>query len=524
MTGLRLRPCIGLDPSVADEHAHRPAILGPDGRNYAELDAEVSALAAGLSGLGVGRGSRVAIWMDKSTRYVITILATLRAGAAYVPLDGDQPANRVATILADARPEVLVSDQHRLAALQALDGPSPVPAICVEAAGQSLDHGGHGVVLRWADLTRGGSAAPLDGPARPDDLAALLYTSGSTGTPKGVQISHRNLAAFIDWAAGELDVDERDVFTNHASFNFDLSTLDLFLSLRVGAAIWLIDSESARDVSALTAGIRRHRVTVMYCVPSIYNLLATSGALSTAITRSLRYVLFAGEAYPTPQVARLAELLPTHAQLYNLYGPTETNVCTYYRVRQADLASDEPLPIGTPLPGVRLRIEQPDTDGVGELVVAGDCVTPGYWKREPESQHAGHPMGEHRTGDLVGYRDGLLVYRGRKDRMVKLSGYRVELAEIEIAALRHPAVAETAALVVNTPAGPRLILCYTTHPGCTEPGLIELKQHCARHLPRYMVPQAAHRLLSLPRNANGKTDYRQLAEEYATAVVARAAR
>ncbi|MEO6703800.1 MAG: AMP-binding protein, partial [Jatrophihabitantaceae bacterium] len=349
-------------------------------------------------------------------------------------------------------------------------------------------------------------------PAEPDDLAALLYTSGSTGTPKGVQISHRNLAAFIDWAVVELDIDEHDIFSNHASFNFDLSTFDLFVALRVGAALWIIDGETARDVAAIAAGIRRHRVTVMYCVPSIYNLLVNAGVFTSATSESLRYLLFAGEVYPTAQVARLAKLLPARTQLYNLYGPTETNVCTAHRVRPADLQSEAPLPIGTALPGATLRVADVDEQGIGELIVSGDCVTPGYWQRATESDQAGHHLGEHRTGDLVSYRDGTLIYRGRKDRMVKLSGYRVELGEIETVLLRHPAVAEAAVLVAATVTGPRLTAYYCAQLGGVAPSLIEIKRHCAEHLPRYMVPQAVTLVVALPRNGNGKVDYRRLAD------------
>ncbi|MFD9077103.1 AMP-binding protein, partial [Streptomyces lasiicapitis] len=371
--------------------------------------------------------------------------------------------------------------------------------------------------------------------------AAILYTSGSTGTPKGVRVTYRNLACFIRWARDELDVGPGDVFANHASFNFDLSTFDLFTALSAGAGVWIVPDAQTRDVGALAAGIREHRVSVWYSVPSVLHLLTVSGALTDETVRGLRYVLFAGEVFPIPQLRSLYEQLVPGTGLYNLYGPTETNVCTYHRVRPGDLSRHEPVPIGTALPGAKVSVVDdagralPGPGAFGELVVEGDCVTPGYWRRDSEPAAAGHRRGRHATGDLVSQEDGALVYRGRKDRMVKLAGHRVELGEIEAAVLRHPGIAQAAA-VVPDPAGGSgtsdpdgsdtggsgtggsgtggsgtgIALYFTLNGRTPRPGLIELKRHCARYLPRYMVPRTATCLDELPRNANGKTDYQRL--------------
>jgi amino acid adenylation domain-containing protein len=496
------------------EHAARPAFVGPETTTYGELAAHVGAIASRLRSLGVDVGDRVAIWMDKGPRYAEAILSALEAGCAYVPLDGGQPSSRVQTILSDSEPAVLFTDRRRLESLAGTSLPASVQAIVVSDDGQAVAPGSV-PVWTWAGFRDGVEPAAMPG-LEPDDLAAILYTSGSTGTPKGVKITHRNLHAFIGWAREEMDVGPGDVFAGHASFNFDLSTFDLFTSTSVGAALWIVEDAQMRDVAALVRGIQEYGVTVWYSVPSILNLLAMSGALTRETAARLRYVLFAGEVYPMPQLRVLAAQLPERAALYNLYGPTETNVCTYHRVRPEDLTRNTPVPIGVAVGDARLVVVDEhgrpveDSEAYGELVVEGDCVTPGYWRREHEPPAENHRRNRHPTGDVVGYEDGLLVYHGRKDRMVKLSGYRVELGEIEAAVLAHPDVTASAVVVESRETDARIALYYTLRPGAPRPSLIEIKRHCARLLPRYMLPQTATCLDELPRNANGKTDYRRL--------------
>lgn len=527
---------IRLPQSLSAQQAARPALVGERTVTYGELQASVASVACGLLGAGAAVGDRVAIWMDKRPRYAEAVLGTLQAGCAYVPLDGGQPADRVRTILADCEPVALFTDSHHWERLadQALPASIRTIVVCHGTAAAprpapAAADGGRVPPQTWEGFAAGAARHVVFLPALDrDDLASILYTSGSTGTPKGVRITYRNLANFIRWARAELLVGPDDVFANHASFNFDLSTFDLFTALSAGARLWIVADDQARDAGALAAGIREHGVTVWYSVPSVLHLLTASGALTPETARGLRYVLFAGEVFPIRQLRALAELLPPATELYNLYGPTETNVCTYHRVRPEDLGREEPVPIGRPVTGARVSVVDEDgrvlddPDAVGELVVEGDCVTPGYWGRESEPAAAHHWKGRHATGDLVSYERGDLVYRGRRDRMVKLSGYRVELGEIEAAVLRHPGIA-SAAVVVDT-RGPerRIALYYTPRDGGRGPALIEIKRHCARYLPRYMLPQTATRLDELPRNANGKTDYRRLGETAGPARPARA--
>ncbi|UNS99803.1 amino acid adenylation domain-containing protein [Streptomyces tubbatahanensis] len=522
-------PCavIRLRRDFPREQAERPAFVGAQPLTYRELTTRVDALSVRLLDFGVRPGDRTAVWMDKQPRYAEAILATLDVGCAYVPLDGGQPRQRAQTILADAEPVVLFTDARHLALLGDEPLPSSLELVVVDDE-TPVKAVGEVPVRPWREFTEAAAHRIALLPAvGPTDLAAILYTSGSTGAPKGVRLSHRNLANFVGWARTELDVGPRDVFANHASFNFDLSTFDLFTALTVGAAVWIVGDSAARDVTALAAGIREHGVTVWYSVPSILSLLTASGALTCADARSLRYVLFAGEVFPIPRLRALAELLPQETALYNLYGPTETNVCAFHRVRPEDLERRTPVPIGGPVTGAGLRVV--DNHGalvsepgvIGHLVVEGVCVTPGYWRRTADPATAFHCAGRHPTGDLVSYEeDGRLVYRGREDRMVKLSGYRIELGEIEAAAQHHPDIADAAVLLAGEGPQARLALYYTLCPGAPKPSLVQLKQHCARWLPVYMLPHTATCLDQLPRNANGKADYRRLANGTARPIAA----
>jgi clorobiocin biosynthesis protein CloN4 len=463
------------------------AVCGPDGRlSYAELDCAANAFAADLRARGVRRGDRVVIWLGKSAGAVVAMQAVLRLAAVYVPLDMSNPARRTARIVRGCAARVVVTDAAGQGALR--EAGLDVPTVRINPPGP-------------------GAAPAIGEPVGPDDLAYILYTSGSTGEPKGVCISHRNALAFVRWAASMLDAHPGDRFANHAPFSFDLSVLDLYVAFLAGASVHLVPAELAYAPVQLVEFLRRERITVWYSVPSALILMMRSGGLcEQPAPPALRALLFAGEPFPMEHLSRLYRHWPG-IPFHNLYGPTETNVCTFHTVTAADVDSGRPLPIGRPCSGDEAWAER-DGGGragpgeEGELLVSGPTVMAGYWGRQPQD-------GPYRTGDLVRVRaDGGFDYLGRRDHLVKVRGHRVELGEIEAVVAQHPGVAEAAVVMVG--AGDETRLVAVVVPADDPPGLLALKRHCAERLPRYMIIDAVHLMPELPRTRNGKTDRRRL--------------
>lgn len=473
----------------ARRHPDRLAVdSGNTTLSYRQLDRRANALAARLLQAGLQPGDRVVLYADKSGDTVVAMQAVLRVGAAYVPIDSGVPAQRAATIVRDCAPEVVLCESHLVADI--------AEAACAGGA-QVLP------LVDAADLLDLAAGHPVNARTAPDDLAYILYTSGSTGTPKGVCISHRNAMSFVDWAVAEIGATETDRFSNHAPFGFDLSVLDLYGAFAVGASVHLIPKVLAYAPTELVRYLTEHRISVWYSVPSALILMITEGGLlDSPAPAELRVVLFAGEPFPIPFVRQLAGW--TSARLLNLYGPTETNVCTWYEVQPADLARDRPVPIGWACSGDSIELLDdagnpcpPGTEG--EVVVSGATVMLGYWGRAPQE-------GSYRTGDrAVARADGALDYVGRRDHMVKLRGHRIELGDVEAALDTHPDI-ERSAVIVAGEGMTAALVAFVVPAGDTSPGLLAVKAHLAALLPSSMNVDVVHRVEALPRSANGKID------------------
>ena len=491
----------------------RTALVGEAGATigYGELAALASAVRRRLRSAGVGEGDRVAICLPKSFDAVAAIFGVLETNAAYVPLDPTAPAARNATIVRDASPKAaIVSSDWGEALRNAL----PHDVVVVEGARD-------GSALRRALGGSSEDGAPVVS-GDPEGLAYILYTSGSTGTPKGVMISHRAAASFVDWAAATFAPTADDRFSSHAPFHFDLSVFDLFVAIRHGASVVLIPDSVGKEPLRLADWIAEREISIWYSVPSVLMLLARYGKLARHRYPTLRLVLFAGEVFPVPHLRALRALWPA-PRYFNLYGPTETNVCTCFEIPPTIAESrDAPYPIGRPCAHVRANVI--DAQGaaapagtLGELCVAGAPLMRGYWNRPEETAKAffESPPGErwYRTGDLVVENgDGDYEFAGRRDRMVKRRGYRVELDEVEAGLHRHPDVAEAAVVAVADGEDGVRLRAFLTFPRPPRPSLVELKRFCAEVLPAYMIPDFFEFPEKLPRTSTGKVDYPRLAD------------
>jgi amino acid adenylation domain-containing protein len=463
-----------------------PAVVGSAGSmSYGELDVRADFLAGRLYGEGIRKGDRVLIWSPKSANTIAAMQAVLRLGAIYIPVDPLTPPERFAAIARESGALALCAPGDLSARV-----PRPLRErlACVDPDSAMPDA-----------LPR----TPVNTQVEPDDLAYILYTSGSTGTPKGVCISQRNALAFIDWAVAELAPGPQDRFANHSAFSFDLSVLDLYAAFAVGAAVCPIPAEFAYAPERLVEFLHRERISVWYSVPSVLNLmLRDGGLLDRPAPGPLRALLFAGEPFPIGYVRALATW--SDARLLNLYGPTETNVCTFHEVRPADLERDLPVPIGVQCSGDRVWARRPDGSEAeageeGELVVSGPTVFAGYWGRQPQE-------GPYATGDRVKVRpDGSFDYLGRRDDMVKIRGHRIELGDVLAALYSHPGVAEAAVVAVGEGLD-RSLAAFVIRSQGSNFGNIALRRHLADRLAPHMIPRDIRFVDQLPHNDRGKLD------------------
>ncbi|MXQ13577.1 amino acid adenylation domain-containing protein [Microvirga makkahensis] len=501
---------------AAQRWPSKVAIQELDGSSitYEDLDAQSSRLRDRLASIGVQPGDRVGFWLHKSADAVVTLFAILKAGAAYVPIDPTGPAARNNYILADCRVAAIVIEERFKPMLEVHGDEGWHPAIL------DIDEAGG---RKWVGdaLTHnvGAGTSLTVSPVGAHDLAFILYTSGSTGKPKGVQLTHENASSFIEWCARTFSLTSSDRFSSHAPFHFDLSVFDIFGSVKHGGTLLIISEEVGKQPYELAQLIADHRITVWYSAPSILSLMAQFGYLDTRDYSALRLVLFAGEVFPINHLKLLTTYWP-HPQYFNLYGPTETNVCTYYQVPTPIPADQmEPVPIGrvcSHLEGILVQADGTEMSEAteGELCIHGPAVTRGYWNLPEQSQRCFVEVNGrryYRTGDIVREEgDGNLVYLGRKDRMIKKRGFRVELGEIEVCLYRHPDIREAAVVALADDSVGMRVHAHIVSKQGKPLSLIDMKTFCSEHIPIYMIPDRFSFHSSLPKTSTDKIDYQTL--------------
>lgn len=497
--------------------------------SYRELDALTDKLASVLISQGVKRGDKVGIYVSKSLASVLSVFSILKTGASYVPLDPNAPAQRLAYIVRDSGIRALLTSSAKASGIQAM-----FPQNCQidtlvlvdydlpqESRSVSAPVPDDIMVVNWKEVVESPPMSIFDDLSIETDTAYTLYTSGSTGTPKGVMISHRNSLSFVNWATECAGLSSEDRVSSHAPLHFDLSIFDIFSSIRAGATIVLVPERTSTFPIELVRLIERERITVWYSVPSVLTLMALYGNLTAHDLSLLRTIIFAGETFPVKYLRKLMTALP-HARYLNWYGPTETNVCTYYELPTSlDPERTAPIPIGKTCANTEVfavnsagaKVTKPGESG--ELYVRGPSLMQGYLGQPEKTakvlipnpfQPRFHEL-VYRTGDIVTLdEEGNYVYLGREDGMVKTRGYRVELGEVESVLYQHPAIREVVVLPVpDELLGNRLRAVIRTDDGVALTRE-EVVAFCNQKLPNYMIPDMIEFRDSLPKTSTGKTD------------------
>ncbi|HEX6913580.1 MAG TPA: amino acid adenylation domain-containing protein, partial [Longimicrobium sp.] len=452
-------------------------------------------LAHHLRGLGVGPDTRAALCVERSLEMVVAVLAVLKAGGAWVPLDPAYPAERLRYLLGDSGAAVVLTR----GALAGLFADAAVPVVDVAAADD-------------ASLPE---TNPHAAGLTPAHLAYVLYTSGSTGLPKGVMVAHAGVVNLVHWMAGRWPMSADDALLQKTPLSFDVSVWELFWPLVSGARLVVARPEGHRDPDYLAETIRRERITAVAFVPSMLHVFLDNPAVAGCT--SLKWVMSGGEALPEALVRRLHEKLPS-AELYNRYAPTEATV----NVLASRCVDGEAVHLGRPRANVPVYVLDAEGEPVpvgvtGELYVGGVQVARGYQGRpeltaerfvaDPFGREAGARL--YRTGDLARWRaDGSIELVGRNDFQVKLRGLRVELGEIEARLREQDGVREAVVLAREDAPGDKRLVAY-----CVADALVDvetLRRHLGERLPEYMVPAAYVHLDALPLTPNGKLDRKAL--------------
>lgn len=485
----------GLFEEQASRLPAQPAIVqGETSLSYSQLNAQANRLARTIRGCGIQNGDIVAITADRSLDMVVGMLAIMKAGAAYLPIDPDYPADRIRFLLEDSRTQLLLA---RASAIQ-------------EAV---LEFSGIILNLESADSYDENDSNP-DLNVLPEDLAYVIYTSGTTGRPKGVMIEHRSIANTVKWRRSEFGFGPEDKALQIMSFSFDASVISLFTPLASGAISYLVPNDVAKDPVALKNDVSDLKITHLNGVPSLFGTIIH--LLEPHEAASLRQIMLGGEPVSSGLVEQTKRKNET-VEIVNEYGPTESSVMSTF---MRGLDPDRSITIGKPIANTRIyilndRMQQQPIGVLGELCIAGIGLARGYLNQQELTAEKFVPCpfepGErmYRTGDAARWLpDGMIEFAGRIDQQVKVRGYRIELAEIDAVLLRHPAVQEASVQALDDANGHKYLCAYLA--ADNDEAIQAAIATAARDLPAYMVPDHFVRLQKLPLTPNGKIDIKAL--------------
>lgn len=516
----------------AEQRAACTAVVMRDERlSYERLETLANQLARLLNDAGCQRGDRVGLLLPKSPMAIAAIIAVLKAGCIYVPLDPACPAPRLVHMLDSAEPRCVLATKAAMPLLDRLWALEPARPTVVGWLDPGSQGGEHFAPAFCLDDLAGCAAEPPECRAGPDDIAYILFTSGSTGVPKGVPITHASVRHFVDWATRYFGMGPGDRISGHPPLHFDLSVFDIFGTFAAGAQLHLVPPELNLIPHRLADFITTSELTQWFSVPSVLTYMARFDAVPSDGFPALRRLLWCGEVLPTPVLIHLMQRLPG-VQFTNLYGPTEATIASsYHTVLECPEDPAANIPIGAACAGEQLLILDESLRPVprgtpGDLYIRGVGLSPGYW-RDPEKTRAtfiawsdgtGPADRIYRTGDVARFDDhGLAHFLGRADSQVKSRGYRIELGEIENRLHAVSLLRDSAVVAVRTDGFEGVTLCCAYVPvpdGSVTPST--LRKELLQTLPSYMLPSRWLAVDGLPKNPNGKVDRRSLEDVFRT--------
>lgn len=490
---------------------------------YSKLNASSKKIANCLNTIGINELNRIAIYIDKSIEAIEAIFGILMAGCSYVPIDPKSPIDRVSYILNNCQIEAVLTEKNKLNKISQITKTTPNLNHILNlsnSSGKPNFPPNINYVSREDIETSTDDALQIN--LKEDDLAYILYTSGSTGKPKGVMLSHKNALTFIDWAIDYFEISNNDILSSHAPYHFDLSIFDIYVALKTGAQLCIVPPGISSFPVSLAKFIEKCKITVWYSVPSVLVQMALYGNLKERNFSNLKTIIYAGEVFQFPFLNQLRKIL--HAkEIVNLYGPTETNVITYYNLKNSPHELNENVPIGLPCPYAEIHIVDhkgnPVDYGVeGELIVCGESMMKGYWEDTEKTKKNIRKVTINRkskdfyfTGDIVVCRDdGNILYKNRRDNMIKTRGFRVELGEIETALYKNDKIQEAAVVAIPDDESGNIIKAAIVLKENTQMTTQEVERFCAQLIPYYMIPTVIEFRDYLPKTPTGKIDRKLL--------------
>ena len=469
---------------------------------FSDLRKKSLQLASTLIALGIGQNKPVGVFLDKSIESVYADLGILYAGDFYMNLDIKTPAERIRNIIQLVDPAVIISTTRQIKSIEGII-PETVKVVLLDEADEIAEVDAKAIIGRLSTI--------ID-----TDPSCIINTSGSTGTPKGVVLNHKSFFDFIEWALETFHFGDDLVMGSLSPIVFDIYSFELCMLMTKASTLVVLPAHLAAFPAKILEVLEQHKVNFLFWVPTIMVNIANMDLLSTFKLESLRTVWFAGEVFPTKQYNYWHHHLP-QTTFANLYGPIEITLdCTYYIINK-EIPDEEPLPIGYPCHNTDILVLDDEDRLVkeanveGELCVRGTSLAMGYYNNPEKTAAAfvqnplnkAYPEVIYRTGDIVCYNDeGLIMFKGRKDNIVKHQGYRTDLGEIEHVIINTLKLVKNGCIVYNQ-AEKQITLFYEAE---QEVPVTEFRMSISKVLPKYMIPTAYHRLEQLQRNANGKID------------------